>query len=97
MIQISLRELVPLVAKEYAIITTQRGFKETLYIHPNSPFREYTSIDMSYYPKTKIKDVACKLTLLRLLIESILEMANGFVPQATLIKYMEQTIGQIEE
>lgn len=88
-VEVSIKELVPMIAKEYAIITKHRGFEETYYIHPECNIIECNSIDMSHYPKINLS-TANKCALIKLAIVDILIAAYGFISEDTLIKYVEE-------
>ena len=87
-IQIKLSELLPIVGKKYSFVTEYRGYKETLYIHPENKPKEFTPLDMSYFTKIKVD----KLALLDMAIQDILMAVNGFIPETQLLEYLEQYI-----
>lgn len=87
-IQISLKELLPIIGKKYSFVTEYRGYKETLYIHPENKPKEFTSLNMSYFPKIKVE----RLAVLDMAVLDILMAVNGFIPERQLLEYLEQYI-----
>jgi hypothetical protein len=94
---ISLGELLPLIAAEYKFVSSNRGFEEVFYIHPSSKLIPFTSINMSYYPVIYTDDVKHKVAILKLAVKVILEAVNGFIPEKELLKYLEQYICDVKQ